>query len=86
VNKEQDVRREEIRAVAKEVQGHSKMLLITAITVVCGLFWQQAIKDTINFFIPTSGAWMYELVVSLFITVVFGIIIYILNKEKKAVA
>ena len=61
--------------------------LTTAFGVVAALFWQTAITDSIKAFIPTSGAWIYEIFVAFFVTIiaVAGIIIVskVIKKPKK---
>jgi hypothetical protein len=83
--------REKLRAMrlaaAREAAGEIKMRTITLVTaalaVVAGLFWQTAINDTIKAFIPVSGAWQYEIIVALLVTIAAAVTIYLLSKPAK---
>lgn len=80
-------RKAERVALAKEMAGEIRTrtitLVTTALALVAGLFWQTAINDTIKTFIPVSGAWQYEIVVALAVTVAAAIAIYLLSRPAK---
>jgi hypothetical protein len=68
------------KEMAREIKSRTVTLVTAALAVVAGLFWQTAISDTIKTFIPVSGAWQYELVVALLITIIAAITIYLLSR------
>jgi hypothetical protein len=67
--------------VALEIRTRTVTLVTTALALVAGLFWQTAINDTIKTFIPVSGAWQYEVVVALVVTIGAAITIYLLTRS-----
>jgi hypothetical protein len=81
--KKESEERIEKHEIAREVRSEVKTRMITVITtalaLVAALFWQTAITDTIKTFIPTSGAWGYEMVVALVITALAAVVIYLLT-------
>jgi hypothetical protein len=64
----------------KEIASRAITTITTALAIVSALFWQTAITDTIKNFIPTSGAWQYEVIVALMVTLFAAIAIYILSR------
>jgi hypothetical protein len=68
------------KAAADEIRLRMVTLITTALALVAGLFWQTAINDTIKTFIPVSGAWQYEIIVALVVTIAAAIAIYLLSK------
>jgi hypothetical protein len=69
------------KEIAREIRARTVTLVTTAMALVAGLFWQTAINDTIKTFIPVSGAWQYEIVVALLITITAAIAIYLLSRS-----
>lgn len=69
------------KEVAQEIRTRTVTLVTAALALVAGLFWQSAINDTIKTFIPVSGAWQYELLVALLITIMAAIAIYLLSRS-----
>ncbi|HTX43555.1 MAG TPA: DUF5654 family protein [Methanocella sp.] len=69
------------RQVREEVQSRTVTVITTALALVAALFWQTAITDTIKTFMPVSGAWGYELLVALGVTVCAALAIYFLTKS-----
>jgi len=67
--------------MAREIRVRTVTLITTAMALVAGLFWQAAINDTIKTFIPVSGAWQYEVVVALVVTIAAAIAIYLLTRS-----
>lgn len=94
VDKKRRVRErlELVRKLKKELeiefQNRLITLLTTALGVVAALFWQAAITDTIKVFIPVeSGAWTYEILVALIVTVVAVVAIMGLSSlQKKSIS
>ncbi len=72
-------RHEMAREVRDEVKTRMITVITTALALVAALFWQTAITDTIKTLIPISGAWSYEIVVALVITVLVAVVIYLLT-------
>jgi hypothetical protein len=62
------------KKIREEFENEFNERLVTFITtafgVVAALFWQTAITDSIKAFIPTTGAWMYEVIVAFFVTII----------------
>ena len=85
--KEREKLRAERIAAAREMTGEIKLRMVTLVTtalaLVAGLFWQSAINDTIKAFIPVSGAWQYEIIVALAVTIAAAVAIYLLSKPAK---
>jgi drug/metabolite transporter (DMT)-like permease len=73
-------RRAIAREVRKEVETRIVTVITTALALVAALFWQTAITDTIKTLIPVSGAWGYEILVALGVTVCAALAIYLLTK------
>ncbi len=74
--------REELASARKEVTSKTVLAITTALALVSALFWQTAITDTIKYFIPTGGAWPYELGVALLVTTFSASAIYLLTKAQ----
>jgi hypothetical protein len=68
------------KEMAREIHTRTVTLVTTALALVAGLFWQTAINDTIKTFIPVSGAWQYEIIVALVVTVGAALTIYLLSR------
>ncbi len=73
-------RLERAREARRQIASRTITTITTALALVAALFWQTAITDTIKNFIPTSGAWQYEVVVALFVTLLAAVMIYVLSK------
>jgi hypothetical protein len=73
------------REARKEITNRMITVVTTALALVAALFWQTAITDTIKAFLPVSGAWPYEVLAALVVTVLCATTIYFLTKptEKK---
>lgn len=57
------------------------VILVTgAFAFTAALFWNNAIKDSINHFIPAADSWYGEITVALLVTVIAVIATYILTK------
>jgi uncharacterized protein DUF5654 len=76
-----ELRREMAKEVEREITSKVVTVMTTALAVVAGLFWQTAISDTIKNFIPVSGAWQYEIMVALLVTVATAVAIYLLARS-----
>ncbi len=72
-------RREIARRAREEVETRIITVITTALALVAALFWQTAITDTIKTLIPISGAWGYEILVALAVTVLVAVVIYALT-------
>ena len=81
-----EMRREMAQEVRKEIASRVITVMSTALAVVAGLFWQTAISDTIKNFIPISGAWQYEIMVALLVTIGAAAAIYLLAKSTEGTA
>ncbi len=77
---ERKLRIERAKEARREITTRAITTMTTALALVAALFWQTAITDTIKNFIPTSGAWQYEVVVAVVVTLFAAIVIYILSK------
>ena len=75
-----ELRIEKAKEARKEIASRAITTITTALAIVAALFWQTAITDTIKNFIPTSGAWQYEVIVALMVTLFAAIAIYILTR------
>lgn len=73
------LKREEVR---REFNTRLITIVTTAVGVVAALFWQTAITDTIKTFIPTSGAWYYEILVAFIVTVLAAVLLYYLSRQQ----
>lgn len=75
---------ENVKRIAKEItmefQERLVVLMTTALGVVAALFWQNAIKDMIDAFIPPIKVWQYELFIAILVTFLAVITLYILTK------
>jgi cell division septal protein FtsQ len=65
----------------KEIAGRMITVITTALALVAALFWQTAITDTIKAFLSVSGAWPYEILAALLVTVLSATAIYFLTKS-----
>ena len=65
----------------RKISFQLRTTISTVLALVAALFWQTAITDTIKAFIDVNGAWIYELLVALVITIGATIAIYYLTKN-----
>lgn len=75
-----EIRLQLAREAREQIATKTIATITTALALVAALFWQTAITDTIKNFIPTSGAWQYEVVVALLVTLFAAITIYFLSR------
>ena len=54
--------------------------IITALTFVIGLFWRDAIMDTINQFIPLGQGLIYKYIAAIAVTAIVVVVAYTLMK------
>jgi len=80
VAEKKELRAQRAKAARQEITTRAITTLTTALALVAALFWQTAITDTIKNFIPTSGAWQYEVIVAVIVTLLAAVIIYILSR------
>ena len=64
----------------EEIHNQTVSLITASLVLVTGMFWQTAIKDTIQAFMPTTGVWAYELLVAFMVTSAVAVLIYALNR------
>ncbi|VVB71396.1 Uncharacterised protein [uncultured archaeon] len=64
-----------------EVRKTTITTIAGALTLVAGLFWQDAIKQGIGDYLPAGNSFTAKIVIALIITVIFATIIVILNKS-----
>ena len=67
-----------------ELSNRMVVFISTAFGVVAALFWQTAITDTIKAFIPVNGAWPYEIMVALLVTLLAVLVIFIMSSIQHA--
>lgn len=93
VKKAHELARERVRAsVAKAAEFRREFrrqlltIVATAFGVVAALFWQTAIRDTINAFVPQAEVWWLEILVALAVTGIAVLALAILSSfnEKQA--
>lgn len=80
--------KEEIHSVRKEVKDKTIGYIVTALGLVAGLAWNDAIKSLIEFYFPLSGQgiWaklIYAGLLTLVIVLISVYLVKIFNKEKK---
>ena len=80
VAEKKELRAQRAKEARQEIAARAITTITTALALVAALFWQTAITDTIKNFIPTSGAWQYEVVVAVVVTMLAAVIIYILSR------
>ncbi len=76
--------------LAREFQQEFRKQLATLITAAFGfvaaLFWNTAIKDAINAFIPPAQTWVGEILIAVFVTIIAVGAIWLVSRgagEKK---
>lgn len=78
---------EELRKLRKELENEFKKQLLTLVTAAFGftaaLFWNTAIKDTIEEFIPAAKSWYGGIGIAVVVTVVAVLFIYAISKFTK---
>jgi hypothetical protein len=80
ITEERKLRIEHAKEARQEITARAITTITTALALVAALFWQTAITDTIKNFIPTSGAWQYEVIVAVMVTLFAAITIYVLSR------
>ena len=58
-----------------EVKRIFATTIATALALVAGLFWKDAITATINEFLPKSEGFLYQYLAAIIVTIVFAIVI-----------
>jgi len=67
----------------KDFFGIMVASIITALAFVAGLFWRDAVKDTINIILPKGQGLMYEYIAAIVATAFVIFVGYILVKAKE---
>ncbi len=57
--------------------------IITAMAFVVGLFWRDAIKETIEYFLPEGQGLIYKYLIALLATIIVVIMAYILIRFQR---
>jgi len=67
---------------AKKLDFRGLMIgsIITAFGLVVGLFWKDAITETVDKFVPVGEGLLYRYIVAIIVTVIIVVVIYILMK------
>lgn len=66
-----------------EVRKTTITTIAGALTLVAGLFWQDAIKQGISDYLPAGNSFTTKLITALIITIIFATVIVLLNKSLK---
>lgn len=66
--------------IKKEVKKQSITYITTALALVAGLAWNDAIKELINYLFPTGGGILAKFIYAAGITIVVVILISYVNK------
>lgn len=64
-----------------EFRKQMVVLVTGAFAFTAALFWNTAIKDSINHFLPASTGWTWEIVVAIIVTVIAVVATYFLSKS-----
>jgi len=80
--------KEEIHNVRKEIKDKTVGYIITALGLVAGLAWNDAIKSLIEYYFPLSGQgiWaklVYASLLTLFVVLISIYLVKIFSREKK---
>ncbi len=69
---------------AKKLDFRGMMLtsIVTALSFVVGLFWRDAISDTINQIVPGGEGLFYKYLTAIIVTVIVVVIAYVLIKSQ----
>jgi len=74
---------EAMKEFQQEFRKQLVTLLSAAFAFVAALFWNTAITDAIKSVIPvSSGAWVYEIISAIIVTVIAVVAIYFISKLK----
>lgn len=57
--------------------------VIAALSFVVGLFWRDAIVETINIFVPEGEGLLYRYLAAILVTVIVVVVIYLLSRFLK---
>ena len=80
------VKKEDFEASAKtlDIRGLFISAIVTALAFVVGLFWNDAIKSTIELIIPSGGEKLYfKYIAAITVTVIVSIVAYLLYRSQK---
>jgi len=88
INKVKEKIREEIKSVRKEVKDKTIGYIVTALGLVAGLAWNDAIRSLIDFYYPLSdkGVWakmIYAAVLTMFVALFSIYLVRIAKKESR---
>ena len=80
------VKKEDFEASAKnlDIRGLLISAIVTALAFVVGLFWNDAIKSTIELIIPSGGEKLYyKYVAAIIITITVAVVAYMLYRSQR---
>jgi|SRR3989344_3303261 len=80
------VKKEDFEASSKnlDIRGLFISAIVTALAFVVGLFWNDAIRSTIEIIIPTEGEKLYyKYVAAIAVTLIVSIVAYLLYRSQK---
>jgi len=80
------VKKEDFEASSKNLDIRSLFIsaIVTALAFVVGLFWNDAIRSTIELIIPTEGEKLYyKYVAAIAVTLIVSIVAYLLYRSQK---
>ncbi len=80
------VKKEDFEASAKtlDIRGLFISAIVTALAFVVGLFWNDAIRSTIEIVIPTGGEKLYyKYIAAIVVTIVVSVVAYLLYRSQK---
>ena len=80
------VKKEDFEASSKNLDIRSLFIsaIVTALAFVVGLFWNDAIRSTIEIIIPTEGEKLYyKYVAAIAVTLIVSIVAYLLYRSQK---
>ena|SRR3990172_738657 len=80
------VKKEDFEASSKnlDIRGLFISAIVTALAFVVGLFWNDAIRSTIELIIPTEGEKLYyKYITAIAVTLIVSIVAYLLYRSQK---
>ena len=80
------VKKEDFEASSKNLDIRSLFIsaIVTALAFVVGLFWNDAIRSTIELIIPTEGEKLYyKYITAIAVTLIVSIVAYLLYRSQK---
>src|SRR3989344_6510508 len=80
------VKKEDFEASSKnlDIRGLFISAIVTALAFVVGLFWNDAIRSTIEIIIPTEGEKLYyKYVAAIIVTLIVSVVAYLLYRSQK---